>query len=125
MTTAVLTPDVVVAQPRQRRRLVPGFSLTLGFTITYLSLIVLFPLVMVFVKTSGLGWEGFVKAISSPRVIAACKLTFGASALAAAVNASLWICPRVGLVRYPFSGPQVLDAAVDLPFRDANLRWRV
>ena len=116
MTTAVLTPDVVVAQQKQRRRLVPGFSLTLGFTITYLSLVVLFPLVMVFVKTSGLGWEGFMKAISSPRVIAACKLTFGASALAAAVNAAFGFVLAWVLVRYRFPGRKFLDAAVDLPF---------
>jgi len=116
MTTALLTPDVVVAQPRQRRRLVPGFSLTLGFTITYLSLVVLFPLMMVFVKTSGLGWEGFMKAISSPRVIAACKLTFGASALAAAVNAAFGFVLAWVLVRYRFPGRKFLDAAVDLPF---------
>ena len=116
MTTAAFTREVVIAQPKQRRRLVPGFSLTLGFTVTYLSLIVLFPLVMVFVKTSGLGWDGFLKAISSPRVIAACKLTFGASALAAVINALFGFVLAWVLVRYRFPGRKFLDAAVDLPF---------
>jgi sulfate/thiosulfate transport system permease protein len=101
---------------RKARRLVPGFSLSLGFTLTYLSLIVLIPLAMVFVRTSGMGWEGFLKAISSPRVLAACKLTFGASALAAIINAVFGFILAWVLVRYRFPGKRFIDAAVDLPF---------
>jgi sulfate transport system permease protein len=68
------------------------------------------------VKTTGLGWDGFVKAISSPRVIAACKLTFGTSALAAAINAVFGFLLAWVLTRYRFPGRKFLDAAVDLPF---------
>jgi sulfate/thiosulfate transport system permease protein len=71
---------------------------------------------MVFVKTSGMGWEAIWKAVSSPRVIAACKLTFGASALAAIINAVFGFLIAWVLVRYRFPGRGFLDAAVDLPF---------
>jgi sulfate transport system permease protein len=81
-----------------------------------LSLIVLIPLAMVFVRASGLGWDGFTKAISSPRVIAACKLTFGASALAAAINGVFGFLIAWVITRYRFPGRKFLDAAVDLPF---------
>jgi ABC-type sulfate transport system permease subunit len=67
----------------------PGFGLSLGFTVTYLGLIVLFPLLMVFVKTSGMGWKGFWAAILTDRVLAACKLTFGLSLLAGLLNGFL------------------------------------
>lgn len=105
-----------VTKRRATRRLVPGFGLSLGITLTCLSLIVLIPLAMVFVRTSGLGWDAFVKAISSPRVIAACKLTFGASAIAAAVNAVFGFVIAWVLTRYRFPARKFLDAAVDLPF---------
>jgi sulfate/thiosulfate transport system permease protein len=113
----VIAPEVSTAErPRRSRRLVPGFGLSLGFSLTYLSLIVLIPLAMVFVKTSGIGWDGIWKAISSPRVLAACKLTFGASALAAIINAVFGFLLAWVLVRYRFPGRGFLDATVDLPF---------
>src|SRR5688572_24596280 len=115
--TAVIAPEgPVTLRARRSRRLVPGFGLSLGFSLTYLSLIVLIPLAMVFVKTSGMGWEGIWKAISSPRVAAACKLTFGVSALAAIINAVFGFLIAWVLARYRFPGRGFLDAAVDLPF---------
>src|SRR5687767_7044307 len=117
MSVAVLSPAAVSrSRGSANRRLVPGFSLSLGFTLTYLSLVVLIPLAMVFVRTSGMGWEGFLKAVSSPRVIAACKLTFGVSALAAAINAVFGFLLAWVLTRYRFPGRKFLDATVDLPF---------
>ena len=105
------------AAPAKRpQRIIPGFGLSLGFTLAYLGLIVLFPLAMVFVKTSGLGWDGFWEIISSPRVLAACRLTFGLSACAAMLNAVFGFIIAWVLVRYDFPGRRFLDAAVDLPF---------
>ena len=105
------------AAPAKRpQRIIPGFGLSLGFTLAYLGLIVLFPLAMVFVKTSGLGWDGFWEIISSPRVLAACRLTFGLSACAAMLNAFFGFIIAWVLVRYDFPGRRFLDAAVDLPF---------
>jgi sulfate transport system permease protein len=116
MTAAVASPIAPTNRFRRSRRLVPGFGLSLGVSLTYLSLIVLIPLAMVFVKTSGMGWEAIWKAISSPRVLAACKLTFGASALAALVNGVFGFLIAWVLVRYRFPGRGFIDAAVDLPF---------
>jgi sulfate transport system permease protein len=116
MTAAAAPPIAVAGRFRRSRRLVPGFGLSLGVSLTYLSLIVLIPLAMVFVKTSGMGWEAIWKAISSPRVLSACKLTFGASALAAIVNAVFGFLIAWVLVRYRFPGRGFIDAAVDLPF---------
>jgi sulfate transport system permease protein len=99
-----------------RRRILPGFGMTLGFTLVYLSLIVLIPLSATFAKASGLGWETFLRAISSPRVLASYQVTFGISLLAAAVNAVFGSVVAWTLVRYRFPGRRILDAMVDLPF---------
>lgn len=88
----------------------------MGFTLTYLGLVVLIPLTMVFVKTSGLGFNGIWTAVSTDRVIAAFRLTFGLSALAGVLNAIFGFVVAWVLVRYPFPGRRFLDAAVDLPF---------
>lgn len=88
----------------------------MGFTIAYLSLIILIPLAALFIQAAGLGWEEWKTIITSPRVIAATKLTFGLSAAAAAVSAVLGLLVTWVLVRYEFPGKQVLDAMVDLPF---------
>lgn len=90
--------------------------MSLGFTLGYLSLIVLIPLAAVFVKTSGLGFTGVWKVISTPRVLAAFRLTFGLSALAGLLNAAFGFLVAWVLVRYRFPGRKFLDAAVDLPF---------
>jgi len=98
------------------RRVLPGFGLSLGFTLAYLSLIVLIPLSAVFIKAAGLGWEGFFNVVTAPRVVASYKLSFGASLLAAAINVVFGLLLAWGLVRYTFPGKKIVDALVDLPF---------
>ncbi|MES2947966.1 MAG: sulfate ABC transporter permease subunit CysT [Pseudomonadota bacterium] len=98
------------------RRVLPGFKLTLGFTLFYLSIIVLIPLSALVFKTFTLTWEQFVFAVSSPRVMAAYRLTFGASFIAAVVNAFFGLLIAWVLVRYQFPGKKIIDALVDLPF---------
>jgi len=94
----------------------PGFRLTLGYTLTYLSLIVLIPLAAVFAKTATMGGDAFWQAVSAPRVLASYRLSFGASLAAAAVNAVFGLALAWTLVRYAFSGKRIVDALVDLPF---------
>ncbi len=99
-----------------RRSVLPGFGLSLGFTLAYLGLIVLIPLSAAFIKTSGMTWAEFVAAVASPRLIASYKLSFGISLLAAIVNAFFGGIVAWVLVRYTFPGRRVVDALVDLPF---------
>lgn len=99
-----------------KKRVIPGFGLTLGFTVSYLGLIILIPLVALFMKAIGLGWSEWWTLLTSPRVVAATKLTFGASAAAAAVSMVLGLLVTWVLVRYSFPGKRLLDAMVDLPF---------
>ncbi len=94
----------------------PGFTLTFAFTVFYLSLIVLIPLSALLLKSATMGWRGFWEAISSPRVLAACRLSFGASGIAATVNALFGFMAAWTLVRYSFPGKRIVDAMVDLPF---------
>lgn len=101
---------------RPMRRVLPGFNMTLGFTLFYLSLIVLIPLSALFFKTFTLSWPDFWSAVSSPRVVASYKLTFGASAIAALVNLVFGLLVAWVLVRYEFPGKKIVDALVDLPF---------
>jgi sulfate transport system permease protein len=101
---------------RARRRVLPGFGLSLGYTLTYLSLIVLIPLSAAFIKTAQMTWPAFVAAVSSPRVLASYRLTFGASLAAATVNAVFGLLVAWVLVRYRFPGKRLADALVDLPF---------
>ncbi len=98
------------------RRVLPGFGLSLGFTLAYLSLIVLIPLSAVFFKVSSLGPAGFWAAATSPRVLASYRLSFGASLLAAAVNVVFGLMLAWSLVRYSFPGRRIVDALIDLPF---------
>jgi sulfate transport system permease protein len=98
------------------RRVLPGFNLTLGYTLLYLSLIVLIPLSTLVFKTFTLTWEQFWSAISAPRVLASYRLTFGASLLAAVVNLFAGLLVAWVLVRYKFPGKKIVDALVDLPF---------
>lgn len=99
-----------------KRQVLPGFGITMGYTVTYLSLIVLVPLAALFLKSAGLGWADFWKAVSGPRVVASYKLTFGASLVAAAVNAVFGFVVAWTLVRYQFPGKRIIDAMIDLPF---------
>ncbi len=102
--------------PRFRRRVLPGFGLSLGFTLAYLGLIVLIPLSAAFMKAAGLSLEDFWSAVTSPRVVASYKLSFGVSLLAALVNAVFGGILAWVLVRYTFPGRRIIDALVDLPF---------
>jgi sulfate transport system permease protein len=99
-----------------RRSVLPGFGLSLGFTVTYLSLIVLVPLAAAFVKASGMSWAEFVEAVASPRVLAAYRISFGASFAAGVVNSFFGLILAWVLVRYRFPGRRIVDALVDLPF---------
>ncbi|AJE99700.1 sulfate ABC transporter permease subunit CysT [Pandoraea apista] len=94
----------------------PGFGLTMGYTVAYLSLVVLVPLLMVFIKASSLDWASFVAAVSSPRVLASYRLTFGISLAAAILNAVFGFILAWVLVRYTFPGKRFVDALIDLPF---------
>ena len=96
--------------------MLPGFRLTLGFTLLYLSLIVLIPLAATFLKTTTLTWQQFWHAVASPIALAAFKLSFGISLLAALVNLFFGLLVAWVLVRYKFWGKRIMDALVDLPF---------
>ena len=98
------------------KRVLPGFGLSLGYTLAYLGLIVLIPLAVVIFKTSSLGWEAFWQVVSAPRVVASYRLTFGASLLAALINSVFGLLLAWSLVRYSFPGKRLVDALVDLPF---------
>jgi sulfate transport system permease protein len=111
--------DVATTMPARKRssfRVMPGFHLSLGFTIFYLSLIVLIPLSAVFLKTFTMSWEAFWSAVTSDRVMASYRLTFGASMIAAALNVVFGGIVAWVLVRYRFPGKRIIDAMVDLPF---------
>jgi len=97
-------------------RVLPGFRLTLGYTLLYLSLIVLIPLAGVFIKTSTLSWHQFWHVVTSDRALASYRLSFGASFLAALTNVVFGILVAWVLVRYDFWGRKVVDALVDMPF---------
>ncbi len=108
--------STTIKVPVFRRRILPGFGLSLGFTLAYLGLIVLIPLSAAFIRSSGMTWEEFWAAVASPRVVASYKLSFGVSLLAASVNAFFGLILAWVLVRYSFPGRGIIDALVDLPF---------
>lgn len=97
-------------------RILPGFGLTLGYTMVYLSLLVLIPLSAVFIKSLGLGWSHLWEAVTAPRVVASLRLSFGASLIAASLNAIFGLLVAWVLVRYTFPFRRLIDAIVDLPF---------
>lgn len=101
---------------RSSRSVIPGFGLSLGFTVAYLSLIVLIPISAAFIRTSGLTWAEFSAAVLSPRVLASYKISFTASFAAALVNSFFGLIVAWVLTRYSFPGKKVVDALVDLPF---------
>lgn len=100
----------------KQHSILPGFNLALGFTLLYLSLIVLIPLSAAFIRTAELTWPEFWSVVTTPRVIASYRLTFGASFAAAVVNAVFGLLVAWVLVRYHFPGKKIVDALVDLPF---------
>ncbi len=115
--------DAALASPRPARRraplvsgILPGFGLAFGWTVVWLSFIVLIPLAALVLKASGLGIDGFAKLLASPRVLAALELSFGAALIAAAINAVFGVLVAWVLTRYRFPGRSLVDAAVDLPF---------
>ena len=113
MTTAA--SPIPIHRPRHRRVL-PGFELALGYTVAYLSLIVLIPLAAVFLKTATLTPAQFWTTITAPAAMASYRLSFGAALLAAAINAVFGLMLAWALVRYTFPGRKLVDALVDLPF---------
>jgi sulfate transport system permease protein len=113
--SAVATPVPFKAQGAPFR-VMPGFKLSLGFTIFYLALIVLIPLSAVFLKTFTMTWEAFWAAVTSERVMASYRLSFGASLIAASINVVFGGVLAWVLVRYTFPGKRIVDALVDLPF---------
>ena len=111
---------VAVSQPpikaNSARRILPGFGLSLGYTVFYLCLLVLIPLSTTFFKAATLSPARFAQIITDPRTVAAFKLSFGTSALAAVFNAVMGLLVAWTLVRYPFPGRRIVDGLVDLPF---------
>ena len=100
----------------KQRSVLPGFGLTLGYSLLYLSLIVLIPLVGLVLKSTSLTWERFWQVVTEPRVMASYRLSFGASFLAALINTVFGVMTAWVLVRYRFPGKKIVDALVDLPF---------
>jgi sulfate transport system permease protein len=114
MAATALPPTA--ARPARARRVLPGFGLSLGYALLYLSLLVLIPLSTTFFQAAALGRAKFWAVILDPRTLAAFRLTFGASLLAATLNAGFGLLVAWTLVRYPFPGRRVVDGLVDLPF---------
>ncbi len=100
----------------KERSVLPGFGLTMGFTLLYLSLLVMIPLAGLFLKSATINWSQFWAATTDPRVVASYKLTFGASLIGATINAVFGLIVAWVLVRYSFPGKNLVDAMVDLPF---------
>ncbi len=111
---SVSAPTAVIAPPS--RRVLPGFGLSLGFTLVYLSLIVLVPLSAAFLRTAGMEWADFWQTITAPRVMASYRLSFGGSLIAGGINAVFGLIVAWVLARYSFPGKRIVDALVDLPF---------
>ncbi|MHB1059275.1 MAG: sulfate ABC transporter permease subunit CysT [Rhodanobacter sp.] len=99
-----------------RQRVLPGFGISLGYTLAYLGLIVLLPLAALAWKASGIGLHGLLRLLDSPRTLAALKLSFGGALLAALLNVFIGLLVAWALVRYRFPGRRLLDALIDLPF---------
>ncbi|MGH7428438.1 MAG: sulfate ABC transporter permease subunit CysT [Candidatus Methylomirabilaceae bacterium] len=100
----------------RRRSVLPGFGLTMGCTLLYLSLIVLIPLSATFLKTATMSWGQFWMTVTEPRALASYRLSFGASLVGAGINAVFGLLAAWVLVRYSFPGKRIVDALVDLPF---------
>ncbi|MBU4272181.1 MAG: sulfate ABC transporter permease subunit CysT [Planctomycetes bacterium] len=100
----------------KQHSVLPGFGLTMGFTLFYLGLIVLLPLAGLLLKSATISWDQFYAAVTDPQVAASYKITFGASLVAASVNAVFGLAVAWVLVRYSFPGKNIVDAMVDLPF---------
>ena len=108
--------SAVLESVRPRRSVLPGFGPAMGYTLFYLSLIVLLPLAALALRSAALSWDGFWATVTEPRVLASYRLSFGASLLAAAINLVAGLIVAWVLVRYDFPGRRFVDALVDLPF---------
>lgn len=102
--------------PLKKRSVLPGFGLSMGFTLSYLGLIVLLPLATIFIRSAGLSWAGFWETVTTPRVLASFRLSFGTALAAAVINALFGSIAAWALVRYRFPGRTFLNGLVDLPF---------
>lgn len=100
----------------RQTRVLPGFGLSLGFTLSYLSLIVLIPLAAVFIRSMDIGWQGLLDILTDARILAALKLSFTTAIAAALINVVFGVLLAWSLVRYQFPGKRIIDALVDLPF---------
>ncbi|NCP23036.1 MAG: sulfate ABC transporter permease subunit CysT [Erythrobacter sp.] len=101
---------------KRPRSIIPGFGLTMGFTLAWLSLIVLIPLSLIFLRSAGMGWEAFAQVAFSPRAIAAYRISFGTALAAALVNGVFGLIIAWVFTRYTFPGRRMFDALIDLPF---------
>lgn len=117
------TPDKIAAlnipgwfSGRSKRNILPGFGLTFGFSVVYLSLILLLPLSMIVLRTLDLSWNQITEVITSPRVLSSFQLSFGTAFIAAVLNAGFGFIVAWVIVRYNFPGKKILDSLVDLPF---------
>src|SRR5271168_4909172 len=115
-TPAAIDPMTPETRGSRARRVLPGFGLTLGYTMVYLSLIVLIPLSAVFIRSFGSGWGHFWEVVTAPRVMASLRLSFGASLIAALINVAFGLIVAWVLVRYTFPLKRLVDAIIDLPF---------
>lgn len=106
----------LVGRQRKRPGVLPGFGISMGFTVFYLSLLVLVPLAMLPLKSASLGWDGFWRIVSAPQAVYSYQLTFGTALIAALVNLVFGMLVAWVLVRYQFPGKKMVDAMVDLPF---------
>jgi sulfate/thiosulfate transport system permease protein len=111
-----MSPGTRFLNPTGQTRVLPGFGLALGYTLVYVSLVVLIPLAAVFIRASTLSWAEFWSIVSAPRVVATYQLSFGAALLAAAINTLFGLLLAWALVRYRFPGKKLVDALIDLPF---------
>ncbi|WP_032032930.1 sulfate ABC transporter permease subunit CysT [Acinetobacter sp. 723929] len=100
----------------QLSRVLPGFGLSLGFTLAYVSFIVLIPLAAVFIKSFGIGWDGLWEILTSERILKSLQLSFSSALIAASINVVFGLLLAWCLVRYNFPGKRLVDALVDLPF---------
>lgn len=108
--------NVTLRARKGRKSIIPGFGLTMGFTLAWLSLIVLIPLSTVFIRAAGMGLSDFIAVGFSPRAIAAYKVSFGTALAAALINAIFGMIVAWVFVRYEFPGKRIFDALIDLPF---------
>jgi sulfate transport system permease protein len=113
---AAATPTSAPRAPWLAPSILPGFAPALGFTLFYLSGIVLLPLMALILRPWELGWSGFIAVVTEPRVLAALRLSFGMAALAAVINAVFGLITAWVMVRYDFAGKRLADALIDLPF---------